>query len=273
MNTNSRLTININLNKLQAHSDPRKVGIEVRHIKFNASWYLLVIVAVLGLAFSSSVEALQIKLWDGGLNTVIVADEGIGDAAAGIIGAVTYSGIVGVFIVNVSTGVSKPVIGSAQAPTMDLSSLDISSTIAPAGAFLQVSVTDDDFGPMSPGLTGFKTGIGGTTQGNVTLDAYFDTANQEFQITGPTVTQFAHIGPLFGDKGNAFSGSDLFAGTPSKSPFSITMVTTVIHGSEVKTSSFDANINPTPEPGTILLLGLGLLGLGIISRKKQEIEG
>ena len=244
----------------------------MRNSNFNTSWYLLVIVAVLSLAFSSSVEALQIKLWDGGSNTVIVQDEGLGDISVGA-GVVSFSGAVGKFIVNVSTGMSKPVIGSAEAPSMDMLSVDVSSALPNAGAFLQISVTDKNFGPMSSSLNGFMAGIGGTTQGTVSLDTYFDTANQEFQIAGSTVTQFAHIGPLKGGIGNDFSGSALFSGTPDNNPFSITMVVSIRHGGGVKMSSFDASINPTPEPKTVLLFGLGLVGLGIIPKRKMEIEG
>lgn len=228
-------------------------------------WYLpliLVLTLSLSLSFLTTANALQIKLTDG-TNTVIVAD---GDAAdlwgTPTIpdGVVVWTGTVGVFMINVTTGTSKPAIGSAAVPKLDLNSINVS---AQAGGTLNVAVTDTGYGPMATGLTGFDVQIGGTTEGSVLVDFYLDNTDAAFG----TGTLLAQLGPFSG----AFSGS-ASAGGPSINPFSLTIDTTITH-TGAQTTSFDAFIRPIPEPGTILLFGIGLLGLGIISRRKLQVKG
>lgn len=82
----------------------------------------VVAVAVLALA-AAPVRAtpLTLTLTDGS-NTVTVQDGAMGDSN-GTNGAVTWNGSLGVWIVNVTTGVGYPVLGSPSWPILDLNTV------------------------------------------------------------------------------------------------------------------------------------------------------
>ena len=52
-------------------------------------------------------------------------------------------------------------------------------------------------------------------------------------------------------------------------PYSLTIVSTIIHQAGGGSTSFDAVIN-VPEPSMIALMSLGLVGLGFAGRRKQS---
>src|SRR5207244_4992543 len=73
---------------------------------------------------SQPVPVLRLSA-DGGA-PVTITDQLAGDMNPAV-GAVTFLGPVGDFSFNVSTGFTKPILGSALSPSMDLNSVDISS--------------------------------------------------------------------------------------------------------------------------------------------------
>jgi len=165
-------------------------------------------------------------------------------------GVITYSGAIGVFSVNVTTGVSKPAITGPQ-----LLHLDNISVSGGAGN-LVISLTDTGYTGSPPGLTGL---FGGTTIGTVDFDFLSDDANAQFGGTSffdPPVTPTG-----------AFSGSG--TGTPTLTgPYSLTIVAAISHsGSGV--TSFDAEIRAIPVPAAAWLFGSGLLGLVGVARRKK----
>ena len=94
------------------------------------------------------------SLSDGG-TTVTITDNGLGDSNP-VIGAVTYVGAVGGnWLVNITTGLSKPVVGSATVPKMDLNS--VNATSGGAGT-LTIKWSDDNFGPL--GSESFQSSAG-----------------------------------------------------------------------------------------------------------------
>jgi len=225
---------------------------------------ILMIVALGVFLVAGSASALSIRLTEGA-NQVVVADGGGGDVNPNP-GAVTFIGSVGTFNINVSTGLSKPAVGNPPIfVEMDLNSVNTSTG---AGGTLLIELSDNGFTLNAPGATfGFVASIGGTTEGTLDFyNTYIDYADGLF-VQGALITSqgpFVPPPPGF---------SDTATGTVASDPdlFSLTQVVQMTHpasGQGTRVSSFDANLRSVPEPGTLLLIGTGLIGLAGLGRRK-----
>lgn len=218
---------------------------------------IVALLAGLMMMTATSAMALTLTLSDG-LNSVSVNDGGVGDVNS-LDGMVTYSGGIGNWIANVSTGTSSPIIGSDTFPILDLNSVDVSSA---AGGNLTITLFDtySDYTALSSIISGFTTSIGGTSVGQVSLAAY---------INGVQIADISWDDML--KTGSAFSGSEGYIGIPigNEDPFDMTLVASITHTTSGSTS-FDAELKPVPEPGTMVLLGAGILGLGIYGRRRAK---
>ena len=173
-----------------------------------------------------------------------------GDDLNGVEGVITFSGSVGAFNVNVTTGVSKPVIGPSK---LDLNSIDVSGS---AGT-LNVMISDTDFTEL-PAST-LTASYGGTTHGDVDFTFLFDSNNTEFGGT-----EFAS-GQFQSSVGNHAFSDDLFSSVffEEGNPFSLTIAAQIYHSDGGQVTSFDAVTEPSPVPlpASVVLLGSALAGL------------
>jgi hypothetical protein len=212
-------------------------------------------VAVIALAAAPNAQAIPtIRLFDG-TTTITVADGSGGDSTAAI-GAVTFNGAIGAWIVNVSTGVTKPLLGSATKPDMDLNSVNVSGG---AGGTLTILFSDDGFGPT---LGNSFAQIGGTINNaagsTLAYTTFASASNALFALTTPLTSQSFVSG--------AFSGSTFGSAVPITSPYSLTQKVVIRHAG-AGASSFNASLT-VPDGGTTAsMLGFALMGIAGLRRK------
>ena len=202
------------------------------------------------------------SLSDGG-TTVTITDNGLGDSNP-VIGAVTYVGAVGGnWLVNITTGLSKPVVGSATVPKMDLNS--VNATSGGAGT-LTIKWSDDNFGPL--GSESFQSSAGGTALApgaSVTVNTYGDTGNAIFGNDGTTAQSSQTFNSV------PFAGAVAAPqGGPLPASYSLTMEAVIVHTAN-GSSGFNAVLQAVPDGGsTLMLFGSALGALGLLNWRRRK---
>jgi hypothetical protein len=153
-----------------------------------------------------------------------------------------------------SSGPPAPVV--LPQAKMDMVSVNVSSGGA---GILDLYLTDTDFS-LPNGVYSFTNAIGGTTGGTVTAQGYTDNLNWEFYTAQASTALMGPFGP--GAFSGTASGSNIL-----DNQFSMTEWVRIVHTGADQITSFDKELS-VPEPGTMLLIGTGLLGLAGLGRMK-----
>lgn len=183
---------------------------------------------------------------------VSITDEGVGDQAPSKPGAIVFNGSLGVFTINVTTGISKPLATSPQ--LMDLNSVSVSGTGA---GQLFIQLTDTGFGPTTdPFSLGIEATVTHTAGGQVSsFDAEISDGD-----TGP-VANYGGTGP------SGPAGIDLdFCADASNAQDAC--VDGPFFGASGNAGGFGGS-SVIPIPAAVWLFGSGLLGMVGIARRKK----
>jgi hypothetical protein len=195
-----------------------------------------------------------------GGDDLLVQDNTGGDSIA-MAGAISFSASAFGYTLEVNTSQSKPVVGSATAPQLDLSY--VVTGAGPGSVFLYAS--DTDFltgGQFTLALGGTNSGGSGSVQGR----AWGGTSNTEFQFSGANL--LSSLGP-FTTTSFAASASNSFA--PTANPYSLTIGTTVSR-TTAGTSTGDLNlqVSAIPEPSTWALMLMAPALIGFVARRRRR---
>jgi len=211
-------------------------------------------IIVAGLAVLScgclvqSVNAIPTLTLSDGTTTIVVTDGSALDSST-LAGAVTFNGALGTnFILNVSTGLTKPLTGSASAPSIDLNSVDF----ATGAGTLTITFSETGFTAFPGILTG---DVGGTVGAGGSLTNIVMQNGLDLVTNGP-------FGP------GAFSGSGS-AALIDGAPYSLTQTAILTFGAGGGMTSFNAagTVVGVPDGGmTLTMLGIGLLVVGAAGR-------
>jgi hypothetical protein len=105
-----------------------------------------------------------------------------------------------------------------------------------------------------------------STDAPVTFSGYFDNAN--------VLNSTANLINTLNIPAGGTTAGPVTDAIFTSNPFSLTDVITIAFTGAGETVSLDANLTvvPTPEPGTMVLLGIGMLGLAVYGKRRMNKE-
>jgi len=216
-------------------------------MKINTKILQITAAGALALATVNFAQAVPTLTMFDGTTTITITDGGAGDSSA-LAGSVVWVGAIGVFNINVNTGLTKPILGTSTAPHMDL---NFSANATAAGS-LSVTFSDDGFN-----YTGSLVDVFGGTAGNNSL-----VTDTVLKNGGAFINQ----GP-FGTGGFTATTSAFVTLVPADVLSLRVNITTTGAG----VSSGDKDVHSAPDNGlTVSLLGGAMVGLIALRRKLRS---
>ena len=250
--------------------EDKKMKLNKRMRRLGTIFGALVLTLMVGIPNSYALLQLQIDYGNDGSFEVLFQDnvalDDLDASTAGSLITLTSAGVI-TFLQN--TGLSQPILGTITDPELDLHTLLISS----AATDIKIQLTDTDFSGDPSGWAHLIS-IGGSLASGpgsyIEANVYRDLDNTPFG-TG--------IGTFICSTGQLTPTSDYgFSGSCSQfmtldSAYSIT-IETILHLTDASIVSYDAyygfgSQGRIPEPASVLLLGFGVLGLGVWTRRRR----
>ena len=188
-------------------------------------------------------------------NIVTVADNSLNDSST-LPRVVSFAGPVGNFPVTTSTGLTKPILGSAAHPSIDVLSAQVSSPFS--NAVIEIAFSDTDFSSPGPTIT-LPSLIGRATTESIRHQTFASLSNSLFS-TDILISDSGVMGP------GGFLLSD-YATIAIQRDYSLT---TIVTGASSINSSFNATVEIS-EPALISLTTLsGLLFIAGFSAQRRQ---
>jgi hypothetical protein len=197
-----------------------------------------------------------------GGDDISIQDNAAGDTVAAT-GAISFSTAAFGYSFLVNTSQSKPMLGSAAEPQLDLS-FAATSTGTAGNVFIYTSDTGFTRASGSALLT-----LGGTNSGasgTVTGRAWGGTSNTALQFSGANL-----ISSLAGLTGPTFAGSATSAFASVVSPYSLTIGMQIARASAGTTSgNLNLQVSAIPEPSIWASIFMGAALVGFVSRRRRR---
>jgi hypothetical protein len=219
-------------------------------------WVVAAAVSVLLAPTARATPTLSMDLITGG-STVALTN-------SSHTGVITYDSGLGVFTIDVVTGTGVGTLNPGAGNTIDLSSINVTSA---AAGTLTIKLTETGL-TGAAAATAFTSAIGGTlgsigkSASSLLFTTYVDPTDTAFGTTTQTFSDnFSGSGKAFSAKGNGI-------GTIS-GPYSETIILTLTAAANSETS-LDAFLTPAPEPASLAILGVGMLALGMVRRRRPK---